>query len=223
MLFPDALLLLVVVYAATTKHNRCCDYKSKQLRLRHPALFVLASTVDLWIIKTGQDEVFSGVLLAIDLNGLRPGHLPVALDQRDPPGLDQSLQTLVEATDHAVAVLVDLRHVDALECCAHPEGFGFPGRIGHLRRVQQSLGRDAPAMQAGATEFVGVDEDDGLTEFCCSQGTGVAAAAPSEALLLPAAAVPAPVSTQAMPPSARGRGRSPKTATPAIMATTGSR
>ena len=63
---------------------------------------------------------------------------------------------------------------------AHAEVLALLGCIGNLGRVQQGLGGDATAVQAGAAELVLVDEDDGLAEFGCAQCARVTAAARSE-------------------------------------------
>ena len=60
------------------------------------------------------------------------------------------------------------------------ELIGFTCRVGDLGCVQECLGRYAPPVQACASEFVGIDKDDGLAEFCCSESAGVSAAASTE-------------------------------------------
>ena len=52
--------------------------------------------------------------------------------------------------------------------------------VGDLAGVQQRLGRDAAAVQAGAADLVLLDQHDGLAELGCSQRRGVAAAAAAE-------------------------------------------
>ncbi len=128
----------------------------------------------------GQDHGGAGVLLAVHLDGVGADEAAVALDERDVAALDEALQALVEAADDTVAVLVDLGHVDALEGGPHAERVALLGAVGDLGGVEQRLGRDAPAVQAGAAELVLVDEDHGHAELRRAQGAGVAAAAATE-------------------------------------------
>ena len=53
-------------------------------------------------------------------------------------------------------------------------------RVGDLGRVQQRLGRDAAAVQAGAADLVLLDQGDALAELGRAQRAGVAAAAAAE-------------------------------------------
>ena len=58
------------------------------------------------------------------------------------------------------AVCRDRRHVDALERRANTEARGLAGGVGDLGGVEQRLGGDAAAVQAGAPEEVLLDEGD---------------------------------------------------------------
>ena len=62
----------------------------------------------------------------------------------------------------------------------HAELLALPGEVGDLAGVQQGLGRDAAAVQAGPADLVLFDEDDRLVEFGCSQRGGITAASASE-------------------------------------------
>ena len=52
--------------------------------------------------------------------------------------------------------------------------------VGDLAGVQQRLGRDAAAVQAGAADLVLLDQDDRLAELGRAQRSGVTAAAAAE-------------------------------------------
>ena len=128
----------------------------------------------------GQHDVGAGVLLSVDLDGVRRHEAASALDEGHVAALHEALQALVELADDAVAVLVDLGHVDALEGRAHAEGVALLGAVSDLGRMQQGLGGDAASMQAGASELVLVDEDDRHAQLGCTQGAGIATAAAAE-------------------------------------------
>ena len=87
----------------------------------------------------------------------QPAH---ALDEGDLAALHQALQALVEAGDDAVLVRVDRRHVDALEAGLRTPNCSLSRLVGDLGGVQQGLGRDAAAVQAGAAELVLLDQGD---------------------------------------------------------------
>ncbi len=70
--------------------------------------------------------------------------------------------------------------VDALEGGSHPEAAGVAGRVGDLGGVQQGLGGDAAAVQAGAAEEVLLDEGHAQAELGGAQRAGVAAAPAAE-------------------------------------------
>ena len=57
---------------------------------------------------------------------------------------------------------------------------GLSGGVGHLGGMQQSLGGDAPPVQAGATEFVSFDQGDPQTEFGRPQRAGITATAAAQ-------------------------------------------
>ena len=63
-------------------------------------------------------------------------------------------------SDHGVFVLVDAGDIDALEGGLHTDLLALPGLVGDLGGVQQRFGRDATAVQAGAADFVFLDERD---------------------------------------------------------------
>jgi hypothetical protein len=83
------------------------------------------------------------------------------------------LQALVEPGGDAVLVGIDAGHVDAVQARLDAELLTVAGGIGHLGGVQQGFGRDAPAVQAGSTQFVPLDEDDGQVQLGCAQRRGV--------------------------------------------------
>ena len=128
---------------------------------------------DRWPARVG-----AGVALAVDLDRLGVDELALTLDDRDAAGLDESLEALVEAVDHAVLVGVDRRHVDALERRLHAVVLALAGGIGDLRGVQQRLGRDAARMQAGPAQLALLDQGDRLAELYGAERAGVAAAPP---------------------------------------------
>jgi hypothetical protein len=125
----------------------------------------------------GEDHVPAGVRRAADGHLLRPGQATGALDDGDPARRDEPGQPLEQAGDHAVLVGVHAGHVDALERRSHAELCGLARRVGHLRRVQQRLGRDAADVQAGAAEVALLDQPDGESELGGPEGTCVATGA----------------------------------------------
>ncbi len=167
---------------ATSEHDDALGHvvEVEGLVGRHDAPADLESRQALGVRPGREDDVLARVALAVDLDRVRRHESPGALDEGHIPALDQALQALVQPTDDPVAILVHLRHVDAVEGGPHAEGVTLLGAVGDLRGVQQCLRRDAAAMQAGAAELVLVDQDDGHPEFCCPQGAGVAAAAAAE-------------------------------------------
>ena len=70
--------------------------------------------------------------------------------------------------------------VDPVERGVDAELAAVPGRVGHLGGVQDRLGRDAAAMQAGAADLVLLDQGDPQTELGGAQRARVAAAAGPE-------------------------------------------
>jgi hypothetical protein len=103
-----------------------------------------------------------------------------ALDDLDLAALHQAGQALVQALDDLALVGVDLRHVDVVERAVDAELLGLLDDVDRLGRVQQGLGRDAAAVQAGAADLVLLHHDDALAELGVAQRGRVAAAAPSE-------------------------------------------
>src|SRR5437667_370907 len=80
------------------------------------------------------------------------------VDDGDAAALDEPGEPLVVLRDDAVLVLVDPRHVDALEGGVDAERGALPGLVGDLAGVQQRLGGDAPAVEAGAADLVLLDQ-----------------------------------------------------------------
>ena len=94
--------------------------------------------------------------------------------------LEQALQALVEPADDAVLVRVDPGHVDADQVGLDAELLALAGLVGDLGRVQQRLGRDAAAVQAGAAQLGLVDQRHREVQLGRAQGGGVSAAAGAE-------------------------------------------
>ena len=146
----------------------------------HPLAVDVQAGQALGVRPGGQHDVPALVPLAVDLDrggADQPAH---ALDEGDLPALHQALQALVEPRDDAVLVLVDRGHVDAVEGGPDAELLALAAGVGDLGRVQQRLGRDAAAVQAGAAELVLLDQGDLHAELGRAQGAGVAAAAAAE-------------------------------------------
>ena len=122
----------------------------------------------------GEDDVLAGVRRAGDLDGVRAGEPALALDDRDPAGLDQAGEALEEPGDDAVLVGVHAGHVDALERGPDAELLALAGAVGDLGRVQQCLGRDAAEVEAGAAELALLDQRDAHAELGRAQRAGVA-------------------------------------------------
>ena len=76
--------------------------------------------------------------------------------------------------DDAVLVLLDARHVHALEGGLDAHSGSFAHGIGGLGGVQQGFGGHAAAVEAGAPELVGLDEGDLEAQLGATQGGGVA-------------------------------------------------
>ena len=90
----------------------------------------------------------------------------MAGDVGDVLGFDQALQAGVQFAGDAVLVFVHTGHVDSGQFGGDPELTAFPGAVGDFGGVQQRLGGDAAAVQAGTAEQVLLDQGDGLSEFC---------------------------------------------------------
>jgi hypothetical protein len=128
----------------------------------------------------GQHDVRSGVAGAVDLHRVGCDKSALALDDGDAGSLEQSGQAAEHAVDNAVLVLVDARHVDALEGRADAEVAAVAGVVGDLARMEQRLGGNASAVQAGAAQLVPFDEGDLEVELGRAQRTRVAAAASTQ-------------------------------------------
>jgi hypothetical protein len=89
----------------------------------------------------------------------------VSLDGVDLPAGDRGLQALPEPVHHTVLIGLHAGHVDALEGGPDADGGTVPGVVSDLSRVQQRLGRDAAAMQAGPPDPVLLDQRHALAEF----------------------------------------------------------
>ncbi len=128
----------------------------------------------------GQEDVAALDALAVDVHrGLR-GELALTLDEGHLAGRHQALEALVQAGDDVVLVLVDAVDVDALEGGQHAELGGLLRLVGDLGRVQQRLGRDAAAVQAGAAELALLDQGDAQAQLGAAERRGVTAASASE-------------------------------------------
>ena len=128
----------------------------------------------------GQQDVLALVALAVHLDGRGGGEPPLALDVGDLAGLHQALQTLVQLGDDAVLVVVDAVHVDAGQRRLDAELLALAGQVGDLAGVQQGLGGDAAAVQAGAADLVLLDEDDVQPELRRPERRGITTGATTE-------------------------------------------
>jgi hypothetical protein len=70
--------------------------------------------------------------------------------------------------------------VDAVERRLDADRCRFTGAVGDLGRVQQCLGGDAAAVEAGAAELVLLDDDDALAELSGPEGARVPTASAAE-------------------------------------------
>src|SRR5680860_902630 len=125
----------------------------------------------------GEHDLLADVPLTVNLDRVRRDELALALDDVDTAGLDQSAEAFVQPRDHAVLVLVDTDHVDALERGVDAELLRLTGRVRYLGRVQERLGGNATHMQAGATQLSLLDQRHREAELRGTKGTGVATAA----------------------------------------------
>ena len=107
-----------------------------------------------------QQDVPALVPLPGDLDRRRGDQPALALDVGDLVRLHQALKTLVEAVDDAVLVGVHGRNVDAVERRFDADRCTVARAVSDLGRVQQRLGRNAAAMQAGAADLVLFDQCD---------------------------------------------------------------
>lgn len=104
----------------------------------------------------------------------------VAGYDRDALGRDQPLQASVQRADHPCLVGPQCTDVDALEGGVDAVLAAVAGQVGDLGGTQHRLGRDAPAVQAGAADLVAFDDGDGETEVGGAQNARVPAAAPAD-------------------------------------------
>jgi hypothetical protein len=118
--------------------------------------------------------------LAVHLDGRGGGQPALALDVGDAAALDQALQALVEPADDAVLVAVDAVHVDAGQGGLDAELLAVAGQVGDLTGVQERLGRDAAAVEAGAAHLVLLHQDHGHAQLGGTQRGGVTARAAAE-------------------------------------------
>src|SRR6185437_15255347 len=128
----------------------------------------------------GQHHVLGLVDRVADPYAGRRLQPPGPLDRVYLAARDRGLQALPEPVHHAVLVRLDTRDVDALEGGLDADRGTVPGVVGDLGRVQQRLGRDAAAMQAGPPDLVLLDQRHALAEFGRAQRAGVPAAATAE-------------------------------------------
>ena len=103
-----------------------------------------------------------------------------ALHERDVVRLHQTLQTLVEPPDDTVLVSVDPGHLDRLQRGVHTELGALACTVGDLRCVQQGLGRDTAAVQAGAADLVLLDQRHPHTELGGTERARVTTTAAAE-------------------------------------------
>lgn len=127
-----------------------------------------------------QQDVAALDALAVDVDGGGGGEPPLTLDVVHLAGCDQTLESLVQARDHAVLVLVDGRYVDALEGGLDAELLALAGLVGDLARVEQGLGGDASSVQAGAADLVLLDQGDVQAQLGPAQRRGVTATTTAE-------------------------------------------
>src|SRR4029077_13119418 len=105
---------------------------------------------------------------------------PIAVDHLHLAAGQRALQALPEPVDDLVLVAVHPRHVHAVERGQDAERGAVRGVVRYFRAMQQCLGRETATVQAGAADFVLLDQRDPLAEFRGAQRAGVAAAAPAE-------------------------------------------
>jgi hypothetical protein len=118
--------------------------------------------------------VLGGVLDSVDRD--RPGAREHAgtREESDATGVDQSRQTLEESGDHTVLIGIDGRQIDPGKGGQHPKLGGRLCRVGDLGGMQQSLGGDAPHVQARAADAILLDQPDAQAQLSRTQGAGIA-------------------------------------------------
>ena len=105
----------------------------------------------------------------------------MAVDQGDLPPAEQAGQAAEQPVDDAGLALVDLRPVGPETSLRHdPEIAGLAHRAGHLGRLEQRLGRDAAAVQAGAAHLMVLHQGNVEPGRGAVQGRRVAAGTAAE-------------------------------------------
>src|SRR6185437_14824529 len=131
--------------------------------------------------RTGcQHDVAAGVGLAVHSHLIGRAQHALAGHEGDLAGLHNALQALVQLADHAVLVAVDPGHVDAVELALHAERRALAGQVGDFGRVQQRLGGDAAAVQAGAAHLGLLDQGHVHAQVGGAEGAGVPAGPAAE-------------------------------------------
>src|SRR5216683_211044 len=128
----------------------------------------------------GQHHVSALVDGVADADLCRRDEASLAVDDLDLAAGERALQALPQSVDDLVLVGVDAWHVHAIERRPDPESLAVSRQVGDLRRVQERLGRDAPAVQASAADPVLLDEGDPLAKFGRAERARVAAATATE-------------------------------------------
>jgi hypothetical protein len=90
------------------------------------------------------------------------------------------LQTLVETGHDRIFVGRNLSPIDARFIDENSEVAGPPYLLDDLCRVEQRLGWNAPAVQAGSTYLVALDETNSKAELSSPQGRRVAGVAATQ-------------------------------------------
>jgi hypothetical protein len=133
-----------------------------------------------WYGPGGEHHVLGFVDSVADPDRVRRFEPARTLDGVDLPSRDGGLQTPPQPVDHRVLVLLHARYVNASERGLDAELRALLGLVRDLGRVQQSLGRDAAAMQAGPADLVFFDQRHTLAELGRAQRAGVSATAAPE-------------------------------------------
>ena len=121
-----------------------------------------------------EDHVAAGDAATVNVDGVGSNQTSPALDQVDAPRGDQALKALVHPRDDAVLVLLDSRHVHALEGGLDAHRGGLAHGIGGLGGMQQGLGGHAAAVEARAPQLVRLDQGDLEAQLGATQGSSVA-------------------------------------------------
>ena len=127
---------------------------------------------------------------------------------------DQPGQALVQPADDLLGVAASPRPGRSCRWSRAPRtGCRCRARVGHLGGVQDRLGRDAAAVQAGAADLVLLDQRDAQPELGRAQRAGVAAAARARA---PPGRTRLPCRHPPSPPAATVASRCPLHARPRL-------